>query len=724
MLKNCLLISCIFLIACKPQPKELSNKMHEKSMEGFWYQQPLRILQTVLRKTDGENYQIDSLIQYMNRSHSNVLVVNGGGIVDFFQNTLPMANVNPYIGKRDLLAEIVNACHEAGFKVIARVDFRGVEKVRYDLHPDWFAKDEKGEPILTKNNIPVLYTPCYNSYYRTEHSVEFISLLMEKYHLDGIWHNAVNFHSVCYCERCQNKYFDEYKRKVPVNGATESEWEEYYRWNEKMASNQLDLMRTTVKKFGEDKSYAAEVFDMYDVTSQKHSGISLYSAAKYFDFFVTVSFIANNSLNVEYKDIYYTSAIVKFLKSLEPDKSPVILFGGNGTEHRYIYEPPIDSRIWLWEAAGTGGGFWNCYFNGSTPNTTMDTRNAYMESDAYKYILNNEPLIQKLQPVTDVAVFYSKASGELLGDEDFSLPLKGTIRLLEENHYQYGFVSDLALTIEKLSKSKVLVMPNVAALSNENAALIREWVNDGGKLIATFQTSLFDEVGKMRTNFSLSDVFGVSYGGSVVNTQMDCYQKIISREKIMAGFENTQLLHNGGKTLMVNPASGTKVITGYLPQINNQPPEFAFLESWDSNSPIMVINNFGKGQVVYFANEVDKLNYTIGHPDYSNLISNSLNTLLDDVEVLQTNAPASVHVYLNQNPDDKSVYQLSLVNTSSASLRPLRDLVPVSGITIHLPFKIKSCDSLWDAKNTKVKVDGNTLVIDNLNEFVSLKINI
>ena len=724
MIKHWFIIIFLFLIACSPKPKQESHQMTKKSLDGYWYQQPLRILQTVLRETDGENYNVDSLIQYMNRSHSNVLVVNGGGIVDFFQNTLSMANVNPYIGKRDLLAEIVNGCHEAGIKVIARVDFRGVEKERYDLHPDWFARDEKGEPILVRGNIPVLYAPCYNGYYRTEHSVEFISLLMEKYHLDGIWHNAVNFHNVCYCDICKKKYYDEYQKKIPVTGAPESEWDEYYRWNEKMASNQLELMRKTVKKYGEDKSYAAEVFDMYGITSQKHSGISLYSAAKYFDFFVTVSFLADNRVNVEYKDIYYPSAIVRFLKSLEPDKAPVILFGGNGTEHRYIYEPPLDSRLWLWEAAGTGGGFWNCYFNGSTPTNTMDTRNAYMESDSYKYIRDNEVLVRRLQPVTDVAIFYSKASGEMLGDADFSLPLKGTIRLLEEKHYQYGFVTDINITKEKLSQFKVLIMPDVAALSDDHASIIREWVKDGGKLIATFQTSLFDETGKMRKDFSMSDLFGVNYNGSFVNTEMDCYQKIILRDKILAGFEKTMLLHNGGRTLMVNPSLQAKVITGYLPKINNQPPEFAFPGNWDSPSPIMVMNSFGKGQVVYFANEVDKLNYTIGHPDYSNLISNSINILLDNIEVLQTNAPASVHVYLNQNSDDKSVYQLSLVNTSSSSLRPLRDLVPVSGITIHLPFKVKSCDPLWDAKNTKVKVDGNTLVIDNLNEFVSLKLNI
>jgi len=489
-----------------------------------------------------------------------------------------------------------------------------------------------------------------------------------------------------------------------------------------MANNQLALMRATVKKYGKDKSYAAEVFDMYQVAQQKHTGISLYSAAEYFDFFVTVSFVADNFANVVYKDIYYPSAIVKFLKSLEPDKSPVILFGGNGTEHRYIYDPPIDFRLWLWEAAASGGGFWNCYFNGSSPANTLDRRNAYLESDAYEYIQNNENLIQALQPVTDVAVFYSKATGQLVGDDDFSFSIKGTLRFLEEGHYQYGFISDRNLTKEKLNRIKVLIMPNVAALSDDHTTLIINWVKDGGKLIATYQTSLYNENGKIRNDFSLSSVFGVAYNGVVVNTEMDCYQKIITRNELLSGFEETLLLHNGGKTLMVNPAPETTVITGYLPKINNQPPENAFPVNWDSHNPIMVMNEFGKGKVVYFANNAARLNYTIGHPDYNGLFVNSLNTLLRKNEVLVTNASASVHVYLNQSSRDNKVYQLSLVNTSSASQRPFRDLVPVSDISVTLPFDFKSCEPILKETKTNVKAEGRTLIINNLNEFFALKL--
>lgn len=698
------------------------NAFSQTSESDYWYNKPMRILQTVMRKPDAANYNVDSLVNYMKKVHANTLVVNGGGVVDFFQNDLPLANINPFIGKRDLLSEIVEGCHKANIKVITRVDFRGVEKERYDQHPDWFAKDEKGNPIILNYTTPEIYAPCYNSYYRNEHAVEFIEKLFADYHVDGIWHNAVNFHNTCYCDRCKKDYLTKTGKPIPVKTSLNSDWDEYYKWNEGVAERQLALMRNTVKKYGNDKAYAAEVFDMYKIEQQKQTGISFYSVAEYFDFLVIVAFMADNTAKIEYKDIYFPTAIVKFLKSLKPDKAPVILFGGNGTDHRYILASPIDTRLWLWESAAAGGGFWNCYFNGYYPANAPDARNAYITTDAYKYLRDNSDLIQHLQPVTDIGILYSKPSGELLGDESFAGSMRGIQRLLTENHFQYGFLSDRQLSAETLKNFKILILPDVAAMSDNHIRIIEDWVKNGGKLIASFQTSLFNENGIARGNFGLSGTLGVNYMNQVINTELDCYQKIVTRNDLVKGTELTELLHNGGRTLMTKSVNGSEIITGYLPKINNQPPENAYPATWESKNPVMVRNKSGKGESIYFANEIEKLNYSVGHPDYDLLLNNSIIHLLGSQKVLNTNAPASVHICLNKSDNVPGTYQLSLVNTSGNSMRPYRDLIPVQNITVELPFAIKSAEILYSTEDKPLKFRENTITIDNLEEFYSLKI--
>jgi hypothetical protein len=133
-----------------------------KIQKGQWYQGPLRILQTVLRESDAGNYDARSVVNYMQKAHCNVLVVNAGGIVDFFQNPLPASNINPFMGSRDILKEITDHCKTAGIRVIARVDFRGVEDHVYNKYPKWFSYNSDGTPLqlnYTRHNYMLLVIP-------------------------------------------------------------------------------------------------------------------------------------------------------------------------------------------------------------------------------------------------------------------------------------------------------------------------------------------------------------------------------------------------------------------------------------------------------------------------------------------------------------------------------------------------------------------------------------
>jgi hypothetical protein len=103
-------------------------------------------------------------------------------------------------------------------------------------------------------------------------------------------------------------------------------------------------------------------------------------------------------------------------------------------------------------------------------------------------------------------------------------------------------------------------------------------------------------------------------------------------------------------------------------------------------------------------------------------MANSINHLLGQTKVLHTNAPASVHLYLNKSDSDPKTFQLSVVNTSSSSQRPFRDLIPVENITVELPFPVASAEVIYNPDNEKVKIKYNTLIISKLEEFISLRI--
>lgn len=52
-------------------------------MNKYWYQEQVRILQTVLREKDAAQYDAAAVVRYMKETDSNCLVVNAGGVMDF-----------------------------------------------------------------------------------------------------------------------------------------------------------------------------------------------------------------------------------------------------------------------------------------------------------------------------------------------------------------------------------------------------------------------------------------------------------------------------------------------------------------------------------------------------------------------------------------------------------------------------------------------------------------
>ena len=144
-------------------------------MNKYWYQEQVRILQTVLREKDAAQYDAAAVVRYMKETDSNCLVVNAGGVMDFFPNKTELGRPGRFLGSQDILKSLVKECHENQLRIIVRVDFRGVEKERYEQKPHWFGQNEDGSPLMGWNDR--IYRPCYTSFYGSGHAEEFIRKL-------------------------------------------------------------------------------------------------------------------------------------------------------------------------------------------------------------------------------------------------------------------------------------------------------------------------------------------------------------------------------------------------------------------------------------------------------------------------------------------------------------------------------------------------------------------
>lgn len=706
-----------------------------EARKSFWYNQPLRILQTVLREPDASRYDAKAVVAYMEKSACNTLVVNAGGIVDFFQNPLPAANVNSFMGNRDILKEITEACHVAGIRVIGRVDFRGVEEKIYRQFPDWFSVDKAQQPMQLDYTRPQLYASCYTGYYRNAHAEEFIKHLMKNYKLDGIWHNSIGISGICYCKHCEQAFRSTTGTTLPdLSTASEADLSKYMEWKSKVANSHMDRMKKTVKSFGDDKVYTAEVFSMFETGGRIHSGIDLYNARDHFDFLVSVAFLTGNTEHIQYEDLTYANTIIKFLKSMSPEKEAIILYGGNGTSHRYVMDPPVDLNVWLWQALAAGGRFWNCSFTGPHPADTHDRRNAFQNLEAYQFVKDHEKILANHTPVANIGIYYSRPTRLFYRNQNqegdrFDASIKGMEGILIESHIPYDFIPDHQLSKNRLSKYQVVILPNVKCLSDKEIELLRNYSANGGNILATFETSLYDNNGRKRPDFGLADLFGCSFTGEKINTQKDCYQFIAdpTHPIVNPDSSETELFINAGYTLLCKTQPAAKKICTYVPIVHNQPPEKAWTTAWSVEFPTVLENTFKKGKILYFANQPDQISFEMGHPDVRNLLSRGVRYLAGNTIPIDTTAPQSVHVGLTRSAISPQEYIFSLVNTSSGPVRPLRSLIPVHDLHVKLnlegnlpyQFNVLRSQGNYQVTNTSNEV---VIRIDKLVDFFCVQL--
>ena len=716
-------------------------------MGRYWYQENLRILQTVLREPDIIDYDAKAVVKYMKDNHYTCLNVNAGGVIDFFDNPLPMKNPNRFM-QFDYLRPLCDEIHKAGLHIIVRVDFRGVEKKRYWLHPDWFSLDQEGNPRAHNNKNVTIYRPCYQSPYIKQNAQSVIEHIMSTYDVDGIWQNHLGFDGgPCYCARCRAQYKQDTGKEIPhLPGGPKDLaslrlplFDEYREWKAKQADMHIENMRAAVKKHGEEKVYCAEIFDLFNSNFCLETGISQLNAKKSFDFMITCIYISTSNYRdrtLMYDYLQVPATTIRFARAIAPEKQPLICTGGNGTRWRYIADPTLETRLWMWEIASVGGGIWNCYFNGQTPALTHDRRNAGYEEPVYRYLAKNTDVLSNSIPAMDVGIYYSRKSCEQLRavndkKDMYGVMTKGVERVLLENHIQYSFIPDSELSLESLKRIKALLLPNAAYLSDKEISIIRAYVEQGGGLIASYETSLYDESGNKRTDFGLSDLFGVHYTGMNMDTFDETYQLIREKDSpLFNGIGDTDLIMNDGRTLLCisSDSKEHQVLTTHVPQIPGQPPEYAWIPSIETESPVIVSGTYGKGKVVYFANYADAQCYLNGHSDFTEIYKNAVDYVSGKNYLLNSNAPRSVHVNVVEQQEDKKHLIVALVNTGGTAQRPIKEILPAYHVEVKIPLnglKLAYSNVLWGEGIAVGTENENAVIkIERLDEFASVELKL
>ncbi len=466
-------------------------------------------------------------------------------------------------------AKVVAAAHRHGLKVIEHYDVPVVfwhgNGLRYTLdHADWLQRD-------VRFDCPNLHAMCLN---HPGFRKEYLSRLEDFARTTGI--DAVMLDECCFaddtlcgCRYCREKFHQDTGCTLPLDDSSgvlfnvdDRLWVTWLKWRVKSVGDWWLDVRRTLNKVNPNISIMTYTTHGGFTTnpSMRKGGGDIADRARGCDFLGT---------EIMSRNVFDCNRAVFAYRKMKSALG------------RHFGSPIYGLVYHLHDENFAYFGWALCHMNGQA--TWMATIEG---ADMKRYIDWAEQMDnRRAKPVADIAVLFSQATRDFTRLLSHVPDMVGMSECLTDVHLQHDFVLEGDLRPEVLRGHKLLVLPSCCCLGAEEVRQILRYVSEGGRLLVSGHTSLYNEDGFGGENFQLAEVMGVDYGGG------------LARGPLTLGMRDGRELAVAESAVKVRLREGAEGL-GELRDGKGQVV-----------GPGIVVNRFGKGECVYMAARLAALNY-------------------------------------------------------------------------------------------------------------------
>jgi hypothetical protein len=272
---------------------------------------------------------------------------------------------------------------------------------------------------------------------------------------------------------------------------------------------------------------------------------------------------------------------------------------------------------------------------------------------------------------------------------------------------------------EHLSPFKLLILPDISNLSDIQCDQLRSFVEKGGSIVATFETSLYTEKGIPRKDFGLGGLFGVSYDQSVEGPMQNSYLRLKSDpatnsfHPVLKDLEDAYRIINTIYRVRVVPRSEFPGPVMLIPTYPDLPMEDVYPRKPETDIRELYLREYGKGRIAYFPGDIDRSFWQILSVDHGKLLRNTVLWALNEDPIVDVKGPGVIDVTVWRQKDSMTVHLVNLTNPMMMK-GPFRELIPVDiQVTISIPkgFKKDGVQLLVKNEKPQYKINEGKIII-------------
>lgn len=628
----------------------------------------------------------------------------------------------PALGTRDVLREAVDAAKPLGMPVIVyTVVQAGGWAIRE--HPEWKMVAADGSVIEGR--------VCFNSGYR-----QFMLGLIEEmlaYEIDGFHVDMLDqgFGPPygCWCGSCKERFEKQYAQPMPSGVTWDDAWRKMLDFRANTSAGFEDEIRDFIKQrkpaLSVDFNYHGNPPFSFEVAQRPiqhaHRGDFITGECGVWGF---------GALSPSFMSTFY--------RGTAPDKTyQVVLQRGTRMYHDQTTRPLNDLR---WETMTLLAHGAQVTVVDKTPYSGVIDPLAYGRIAQVFGEVQAKRAEFGQKVIEEAGLLFSVQSRDWFARENkerYFQPFAGAHKALVYEHIPVGMCFDENLSMSRLQDFQVVVLPNAAILEEKEIALFEDYVRQGGKLLVTGLSGIYDAQGNQRQESALNKLIGAR-----LQRVMDGEDNWFSLENLpIQASALSQDIDTSWAYLCYGPAvvytPETAVPLGHLRapvrtsrQLDGKEGTTFPASFGEPVGPAALLHTLGEGLVLTLAVDPGASTASEYRQSESRLLLRNAIRFLNPNPRIRIEAPRHVETVVTEDPEARTlrVHFLAYLAPPGAT-GPQRPLVlpdtiedtPIFRSTVRAGFPIAHARAF--DRETQLERSGDTvsLLIENIHEVLTIE---